>query len=73
MWNVRQFIRTKFKKQIHELLNHVIVKSSISSERSLIWIVPNNDLDNLEQYRKGKRKWPKVIDYRKLNHQTIGD
>ena len=54
-------------KQINKMLLEGIIRPSYSPWSSPIWIVPKkNDAS-------GKQKWRLVVDYRKLNEQTIND
>ena len=54
-------------KEINNLLNQNIITPSISAWNSPVWIVPKK-VD-----ATGEKKYRLVIDYRKLNEQTIGD
>ena len=54
-------------KEISNLLEQNIIKPSISAWNSPVWIVPKK-ID-----ATGEKKFRLVIDYRKLNEQTIGD
>ena len=54
-------------KEINDLLEQNIIRPSISAWNSPVWIVPKKtDATGVKKYRL-------VIDYRKLNEQTIGD
>lgn len=59
--------RSEVKKQIENLLEQNIIRNSNSPWSSPIWIVPKK-LDH-----SGQQKWRMVIDYRKLNEQTVDD
>lgn len=54
-------------KQIREMLDQKIIRKSNSPYNSPLWIVPKKS-DNSNQ-----KKWRIVIDYRKLNENTIAD
>lgn len=62
-----QVHKAEVEKQINSMLEQGIIKHSQSPWSSPIWIVPKK-LD-----ASGIRKWRIVIDYRKLNEQTIDD
>ena len=53
--------------QINELLDQKIIKPSVSAWNSPVWVVPKKTDASME------KKYRLVIDYRKLNDQTIGD
>lgn len=59
--------KQEVQRQIHDMLGQGIIRPSQSAWSSPIWVVPKK-LD-----ASGKRKWRIVIDYRKLNEQTIDD
>lgn len=54
-------------KQIEELLRDGIIRPSKSPYNSPVWIVPK------KQDASGERKFRMVVDYRKLNEDTIPD
>lgn len=60
-------MREEIESQIQKLLNNKIIRPSISPYSSPVWIVPKK-LD-----ASGKKKYRMVIDYRKLNDNTIED
>ena len=59
--------KEEVKKQIDKMLKEGIIRPSYSPWSSPIWIVPK------KADASGKAKWRLVIDYRKLNEQTIDD
>lgn len=59
--------KQEVQEQISKMLEQGIIRPSYSPWNSPIWIVPKK-LD-----ASGKQKWRLVIDYRKLNEQTIDD
>lgn len=59
--------RKEVDSQISEMLRQGIIKESNSAYNSPIWVVPKK-VD-----ASGKRSWRIVIDYRKLNLNTIDD
>lgn len=59
--------KEEVKNQIDKMLQDGIIRPSYSPWSSPIWIVPKK-VD-----ASGKTKWRLVIDYRKLNEQTIDD
>lgn len=59
--------REEVDEQIREMLNQGIISPSISPYNAPLWVVPKK-MDN-----SNKQKWRLVIDYRKLNEQTIDD
>lgn len=59
--------REEVDHQIREMLNQGIISPSISPYNAPLWVVPKK-LDNSQQ-----QKWRLVIDYRKLNDQTVDD
>lgn len=60
-------LKDEVESQIQELLDNGIIRPSRSPYNSPIWIVPKK-LD-----ASGKKKYRLVIDYRKLNEDTIPD
>lgn len=54
-------------RQISNMLDQNIIQPSSSPWNSPLWVVPK------KSDASGKKKWRVVIDYRKLNEQTIGD
>lgn len=60
-------MREEIKVQIRNLLDNKIIRPSISPYSAPVWIVPKK-IDS-----SGKRKYRMVIDYRKLNENTIED
>lgn len=54
-------------KQIEEMLQQGIIRKSNSPYNAPLWLVPKK-ADN-----SGKKKWRIVIDYRKLNENTVDD
>lgn len=60
-------MRTEIASQISKLLENKIIRPSISPYSSPVWIVPK------KMDASGKRKYRMVIDYRKLNENTIED
>lgn len=59
--------KTEVNKQIELMLKQGIIKPSVSPWSSPLWVVAK------KQDASGERKWRIVIDYRKLNDNTIGD
>ncbi|KXZ75892.1 hypothetical protein TcasGA2_TC031012 [Tribolium castaneum] len=59
--------KTEVQNKISKMLKQGIIRPSDSPWSSPIWIVPKK-LD-----ASGQRKWRIVIDYRKLNEQTVED
>ena len=54
-------------RQVNELINNKIIKPSQAPYNTPVWIVPKK-LDS-----HGNKKWRMVLDFRKLNENTIGD
>lgn len=59
--------KVEVQNQIREMISNGIIRPSYSPWSSPIWIVPK------KQDSSGKQKWRLVIDYRKLNENTIDD
>lgn len=59
--------REEVNRQIQDMLEQNIISPSFSPYNSPLWVVPKKS-DN-----SGKQKWRIVIDYRKLNEQTVDD
>lgn len=59
--------RNEVKQQINKMLNEKIIEPSESPYNFPIWVVPK------KMDASGTQKWRIVIDYRKLNEQTIED
>lgn len=59
--------RNEVDRQIREMLNQGIISPSISPYNAPLWVVPKK-LD-----KSNEQKWRLVIDYRKLNDETIDD
>ncbi|GJQ66514.1 hypothetical protein Trydic_g5151 [Trypoxylus dichotomus] len=59
--------KQEIQNQIQKLLDNRIIRPSVSSYTSPVWIVPKK-LD-----ASGRKKWRLVVDYRKLNERTIED
>lgn len=59
--------RSEVERQIQDMLKQNIIKHSNSPYNSPIWVVPKK-IDNSQQ-----QKWRIVVDYRKLNEQTVDD
>lgn len=59
--------KEEVQTQITKMLEQGIIRPSFSPWSSPIWIVPK------KKDASGKTKWRLVIDYRKLNEQTIED
>jgi len=59
--------KEEINKQVKELLDNKIIRSSDSPYNSPLWIVPK------KPDSKGNKKWRMVIDYRMLNEKTVGD
>lgn len=57
----------EIQKQIKEMLDQNIIRESNSPYNSPLWIVPK------KQDNSGIKKWRIVIDYRRLNENTIND
>lgn len=60
-------LKQEIQKQIEKLLNNDIIRPSISPYSSPVWIVPK------KADASGQKKYRMVIDYRRLNEQTIED
>lgn len=60
-------LKKEIDKQISELLNDGIIRPSKSPYNSPVWIVPK------KEDASGEKKSRMVIDYRKLNEDTIPD
>ena len=60
-------LKEEIQTQIRKLLNDEIIQPSNSPYSSPVWIVPKKD------DASGRKKWRMVIDYRKLNDNTIED
>lgn len=60
-------MQKEIASQIQKLLNNGIIRPSISPYSSPVWIVPK------KADASGKKKFRMVIDYRKLNENTIED
>ena len=70
--NIRQYRfpqihKEEINRQVGELLEGGIVKSSQSPYNTPIWIVPK------KEDSKGNKRWRMVLDFRALNEKTIGD
>ena len=70
--NVKQYKipispKEEVEKQVQEMLDTGIIKSSSSPYNSHLWIVPKK-MDSA-----GKQKWRLVSDFRQLNDKTISD
>lgn len=59
--------KNEIKNQIEKMLDQGIIQHSNSPFSAPVWIVPK------KADASGKKKWRLVIDYRKLNEQTIDD
>jgi len=60
--------KNEIDKQVSNLLNNDIIKTSDSPYNSPLWIVPK------KPDSKGNKKWRLVvIDFRRLNEKTLGD
>ena len=59
--------KEEITRQVDILLKSDINKSSQSPYNTLVWIVPK------KPDSQGKIKWRMVLDFPKLNKQTIGD
>ena len=62
-----QNLKEEIKSQIEKLLDNGIIRPSFSPWSSPIWMVPKKAGPD------GNKKWRLVIDFRKLNNQTIDD
>lgn len=60
-------LKNEVEKQIDELLENNIIRKSRSPYNSPAWIVPK------KEDHPGEKKYRIVIDYRKLNKETIAD
>lgn len=60
-------MQAEISSQISKLLDNKIIRPSISPYSSPVWIVPK------KMDASGKRKFRMVIDYRKLNENTVED
>lgn len=60
-------MKMEIESQIQKLLKNKIIRPSISPYSAPVWIVPK------KQDASGKMKFRMVIDYRKLNENTIED
>lgn len=59
--------KEEVNKQIKEMLDKKIIRQSYSPYSAPVWIVPK------KMDASGKKKWRLVVDYRKLNEETIDD
>jgi len=59
--------KVEIQNQIQKMLENGIIRPSQSPWSSPIWVVPK------KSDASGKKKWRMVVDYRKLNEQTIDD
>jgi len=59
--------KDEIDKQVNDLLNNDIIKTSESPYNSPLWIVPK------KPDSKGNKRWRLVIDFRALNEKTLGD
>lgn len=59
--------KNEVRNQIQEMLESGIIRPSNSPYSDPIWIVPRKD------DASGQKKWRLVIDYRKLNENTVDD
>lgn len=59
--------KNEIDKQVSELINNGIIRTSTSPYNSPLWIVPK------KADSKGNKRWRMVIDYRALNEKTLGD
>lgn len=62
-----QIHEIEIQKQIKEMIDQNIIRESNSPYNSPLWVVPKK-IDN-----SGVQKWRIVIDYRRLNENTISD
>ena len=62
-----QIHKEEVKTQIKKMLDQNIIQPSISPWSFQVWVVPKK-LD-----ASGKQKWRVVIDYRRLNQETVND
>lgn len=60
-------LKEEVEKQIEDLLKQGIIQPSRSPYNSPIWVVPK------KADASGQKKYRMVIDYRKLNEQTVAD
>ena len=60
-------MKDEIQRQVQKLLDEKIIRPSISPYSAPVWIVPK------KTDASGKKKFRMVIDYRKLNEQTIDD
>lgn len=60
-------LKNEVEKEIDELLRNNIIQKSRSPYNSPVWIVPK------KEDHSGEKKFRMVIDYRKLNKETIAD
>lgn len=61
------FMKEEINNQIQNLLKNNIIRPSISPYSAPVWIVPK------KADASGKKKYRMVIDYRKLNENTVED
>jgi len=59
--------KNEINKQVNELLEKEIIKSSNSLYNTPVWIVPK------KADSKGNKQWRMVLDFRGLNDKTVGD
>lgn len=59
--------KKEVQKQISEMLENGIIRSSSSPWSSPVWVVPKKSDASMKQ------KWRIVLDYRKINEKTIAD
>lgn len=59
--------KQEVQQQVSSMLKQGIIRDSVSPWSSPVWIVPK------KADASGKKKWRMVIDYRKLNEQTLDD
>jgi len=59
--------KNEINKQVEDLLNNDIIKTSESPYNSPLWIVPK------KPDSKGNKRWRLVIDLKALNEKTFGD
>lgn len=62
-----EYQKSEIKNEINKLLSNGIIRPSYSPWSSPIWLVPK------KADSQGNKKWRLVVDYRKLNSQTIDD